>query len=219
VQIFTPILFIFRSPQEAGRMGLSLSIVGYLPILALCWITPKAAPFGQLVKRGRILELDAIFFKTLKQGMALMLLLAAACFATILGVQSLFPKMALRMVAPSTFALLLFAAISSFVVQSMAIYLRSFKREPYLVQSMGIAGLTVAGILLTVSRWGSIAVAVLYFALSGVVGLLWAAVIFHAQRRLRGSDRRLAEPLFSKVAICGGAGVAFEACGLKGDAK
>jgi hypothetical protein len=222
VQIFTPILFVFCSPQEAGKMGLSLSIVGYLPILALCWITPKAAPFGQLVKRGRLTELDAIFFKTLKQGMALMLLLAAVCFAAILVAQSLFPKMALRMVAPSSFALLLSVAVTSFVVQSMAVYLRSFKREPYLVQSMGIAGLTIAGILLTASRWGSVAVAIIYFAVSGVIGLPWAAVIFRLQRKVRRGDRRLLaatpEPMFPKVSVCGGA-VRFEACGLEGDAK
>ena len=50
MQVFTPILFLFRGPEEAGRMGLTLSVVGYLPIVALCWMTPKAAPFGQLVK-------------------------------------------------------------------------------------------------------------------------------------------------------------------------
>jgi hypothetical protein len=65
MQVITPILFIFRGPQEAGRMGLSLSIAGYLPIVALCWIAPKSAPFGQLVKFGRLQELDALFSRTL----------------------------------------------------------------------------------------------------------------------------------------------------------
>jgi hypothetical protein len=223
MQMFTPILFVFRSPQEAGRMGLSLSIAGYLPILALCWITPKAAPFGQLVKRGLLAELDAIFFKTLKQATALMLLLVAVCFVAVLGVQTVSPKMAQRMVAPSIFALLLCAAFSSFLVQSMAVYLRSFKREPYLVQSMVVAGLTVAGILLTVSRWGSLAVAVLYCAVSGAVGLPWAAVIFHAQRKVwRGNCHSLAEmseAVFPVAPVGGVVGVVLEACGWEGDAK
>jgi hypothetical protein len=223
VQIFPPLLFLLRSPQEAGRMGLSLSIVGYLPFLALCWITPKAALFGQLVRRGRHSELDLIFFKTFKQGVALMLLLAVACFAAVLGIQSRFPRMALRMVAPPAFALLLSAAVAGFAVQSMAVYLRSFKREPYLVQSMCVAGLTLAGVLLTASRWGSNAIAIVYFAVSGAIGLPWAAVVFRAQRKLRpGSGRLLAEvpeAVFPTVTICGGAGVAFETCGLEGDAK
>jgi FtsH-binding integral membrane protein len=83
---------------------------------------------------------------------------------------------------------LLFAAASSFAVQSMAIYLRSFKREPYLIQSMAVAVLTVVGILLTASRWGSLAIAIIYFAVSGVAGLLWAITIFHAQRKLHLGD-------------------------------
>jgi hypothetical protein len=223
MQVFTPILFVFRSPQEAGRMGLSLSIAGYLPIVALCWITPKAAPFGQLVKRGRLPELDAIFFKTLKQATALLLLLVAICFAAVLGVQSYLPKMAVRMGTPSIFALLLCAAVSGFLVQSMAVYLRSFKREPYLAQSIGVAGLTGVGILLTASRWGSMSVAVIYFAVSAAVGLPWAAAIFHAQRKLlmgnRGSSAERPGRVYSASAIGNPAGVVLEACGFEGDAK
>jgi hypothetical protein len=185
MQVFTPILFSFRGPEEAGRMGVSLSITGYLPVVALCWIMPKAAPFGQLVRSGRLRELDAFFFRTLRQSLAVILLLAGACFAMVLGAQSILPAIASRMEKPWIFALLFFTAVSSFVVQSMAVYLRSFKREPFLLQSMVVAGLTLAGILLAAPRWGSAAIALVYFAASGVMGLLWAVIIFQAQQNAR----------------------------------
>jgi len=185
MQVFTPILFSMRGPEEAGRMGLSLSVAGYLPIVALCWILPKAAPFGQLVKSGRLNELDALFFRTLRQSLALILLLAGACFALVLSAQRLLPSLAARMERPWIFALLLATAVGSFVVQSMAVYLRSFKREPFLVQSMTVAGLTLAGIFVATPRWGSAAVALVYFATSGVVGMPWAVAIFHARRTAR----------------------------------
>ena len=183
LQVFTPILFVCRGPQEAGRMGLSLSITGYLPIVALCWITTKAAPFGQLVQLQRQGELDALFSRALKQSLALLLLLAVGCFIAVLGVQYVFPKIAMRMEGPPIFALLLLTAVCSFLVQSMAVYLRSYKREPYLIQSIAVAVLTVSGVLLTAPRWGSAAVAVVYFTFSGVVGLLWAFAIFRAARK------------------------------------
>jgi hypothetical protein len=189
MQAFTPILFSFRGPEEAGRMGLSLSITGYLPVVALCWIMPKAAPFGQLVKSGRLRELDALFFRTLWQALAVILLLVGVCFALVLGAQSILPAIAARMEKPWIFALLFFTAVSSFVVQSLAVYLRSFKREPFLLQSIAVAGLTLAGILLAAPRWGSAAIALVYFAASGVIGLLWAIIIFHAQRNARRQDR------------------------------
>ncbi|MGA2569498.1 MAG: hypothetical protein ABSF23_03185 [Terracidiphilus sp.] len=181
-QVFTPILFAFRGPQEAGRMGLSLSIVAYIPFVALCWITPKAAPFGRLVNLGRLQELDRMFFRALRQSLALVVAIAAACEICVIAVKSALPGIAARMESPRIFVLLLATAIGSFLVQGLAVYLRSFKREPYLVQSVVVAALTTAVALLTAAHWGSAAIALDYFAVSGVLGLAWALLIFRSFR-------------------------------------
>jgi hypothetical protein len=182
LQVFTPILFVFRGPQEAGRMGLSLSIVTYIPFLALCWILPKAAPFGRLVNLGQLQELDRVFFRALRQSFALIVAIAAACETGVIAAHRILPGIAARMEPPRIFIFLLAAAIGSFLVQSLAVYLRSFKREPYLLQSVVVAALTTAVALLTASRWGGAAIALDYFALSGVFGLTWAVLIFRTFR-------------------------------------
>ena len=183
LQVFTPILFAFRGPLEAGRMGLSLSIVTYIPFLALCWITPKAAPFGRLVQQGRMAELEQMFFQALRQPFALACAIAAGCLLCVLGMEAALPKIALRMEPVGVFALLSAAGVSSFVVQALAVYLRSFKREPYLAQSMATAALTTVVALFAAHRWGGMAIAIDYFTVTGVVGLAWAARIFAMQRR------------------------------------
>ena len=185
MQVFTPILFASRGPLEAGRMGLSLSIVGYLPILALCWITTKATPFGQLIRMGRLAELDGLFARTMRQALGLLLALVVVCFALVLAVQAALPRIAVRMESPGVIALLLLTSISSFLVASLGVYLRSFKREPFLVQSVVVAGCTIVGALAGAPRFGDRAVALVYFAFSGVVGLAWAVGIFSAQRHAR----------------------------------
>jgi hypothetical protein len=185
IQIFTPILFACRGPQEAGRMGFSLSIVGYLPFLALGWITTKATPFGQLIRQGRFAELDSLFFRTLKQSLTSMLMLAGLCLAAVLAAQHLAPAIARRMEPPRIFAFLLFAAVGSFVVQSLAVYLRSFQREPYLTQSIVVSVITLTATLRLAPRWGSTGVALVYFTCSGLLGLIWAIQIFYAQKRSR----------------------------------
>jgi hypothetical protein len=81
-------------------------------------------------------------------------------------------------VSPTLFALILLGAAGSFVVQSMAIYLRSFKREPFLVQSMVVAWLTVSLALLTVKAWGTAGVAASYLLCTGFVGLILATITF-----------------------------------------
>ena len=197
VQVFTPILFAFRGPQQAGKMGLSLSITAYLPILALSWMTTKAAPFGRFIQQKRISELNALFKRTLIQSFTLILILTGACFAAVLGVQHIFPKIAARMEPPSTFVLLLLTAISTFVVQSLAVYLRSFKREPYLVLSTVVAFLTVVSVLLVAPKWGNTAVAICYFIFSGAMGLVWAVAIFRGWKR---SQPELTEAMATSVA-------------------
>ncbi len=198
LQVFTLVLFAFRGPLEAGRMGLSLSIVTYIPFLALCWITPKAGPFGRLVTLGRIGELDAMFFRALKQSLALATAVAAACLIGVAAIESLLPGIAVRMEPAGIFVLLAAASVSSFVAQGLAVYLRSFKREPYLAQSLGTAALTTALALLAVRRWGSLAIAADYFVVTGVIGLAWAAAIFHRFRidscRVRGARTPLTGP-------------------------
>jgi hypothetical protein len=60
----------------------------------------------------------------------------------------------------------------------MAIYLRSFKREPFLVQSVVVATFTTALALLVAKTWGLSGVALSYFACTGIVGLFLATMIF-----------------------------------------
>ena len=182
MQIFTPILFAYRGPAEAGQFGMSLSITLYLSALVLAWMSTKAAPFGQMIARGELLPLKTLFFRTLRQALCLLVALAAACEVAVMLLQRSWPRLAVRMVSPKIFAILLLTSASGFVVQSMAIYLRSFKREPFLVQSMLTAVLSILLALCTVKAFGTRGVALSYFAGTGIVGMTIAASTFYSWR-------------------------------------
>ena len=194
-QMFTPVLFLTRGPVEAGRMGMSVNVVAYLPILVLSWITTKTTPFGQLIKLGRLGELDRLFSRALRQSLGVLLLLEAACMGGVIAVRHLFPHFAERVETPAVFGFLLLTAIGTFAVQSMGIYLRSFKEEPFLVQSMVVAALTTVAIVITASGWGALGMSVGYFLANGVIGLAWAIVIFCSKTRhyCRTAASRVAE--------------------------
>jgi hypothetical protein len=183
LQVFIPILFALRGPVEAGQMGMSLSITGYMTGLILPWITTKATPFGRLIAARQFQELDRLFLHTLGQALIAfaMIALAADCGAATLSVVA--PKLAVRMVSPQLFAVLVLAAGANCVVQSLGTLLRSFKREPYLVQSMVVATLTLLLAALTAPRWGNTGVTLGYLAVSVGVGLPSALTIFLRARR------------------------------------
>ena len=173
LQVFIPILFALRGPVEAGQMGMSLSISGYISSLVLPWITTKATPFGRLIAARQFQGLDTLFLRALGQALTVfaMIALAAACGAAMLS--AIAPKLAARMVSPELFAVLVLAAGANC----------SFKREPFLVQSLVVATLTLLLAAPTGARWGSTGVALSYLAVSVGIGLPSALTIFLSARR------------------------------------
>jgi hypothetical protein len=182
-QMFTPVLFVFRGPVEAGQMGLSMSMVTQLGWVVLAWMTTKAAPFGNLAARGEIRQLDRLFFRTLWQSLALLTLAAILLFAGLIAAGRFFPVLALRILPPPVFALLLLTVLCSHIIQSEALYLRAHKCDPFLIQSVLLAILSAASTILCARLWGAPAVAAGYFACLGVLGVTSGTIIFQSKRR------------------------------------
>ncbi len=182
VQIFIPILFSLRGPVEAGQMGMSLSITGYMTSLVLPWISTKATPFGRMIARREFQGLDRMFLRTLGQSLAVFGVIALAACSVAALLPAVAPRLAVRMVSPQLFAVLVLAAGANCVVQSLAILLRSFKREPFFTQSLAVASLTLMLALLTAPRWGNTGVTLSYLSATAGIGLPSALTIF-ARRR------------------------------------
>jgi hypothetical protein len=190
-QILVPMLFAYRGPTEAGQFGMSLAVITYLSVLMISWMSTKATPFGQMIARGEITQLRQLFFRTLRQALGFFLVLATACAFGVIALYYFSPRLAGRMVSPGVFGLLLLASGCVFVVQSMAIYLRSFKREPFVVQSVSTAVSTVLLAFPTARAWGSAGAALVFLLCTGIFGLIQAISIFRrwnrsSQLELRG---------------------------------
>ncbi|HTW80091.1 MAG TPA: hypothetical protein VME23_11150 [Terracidiphilus sp.] len=183
IQLFIPILFATCGPVQAGQMGMSLSITGYMSALVLPWVSTKATPFGRLVAQRQFQGLDQLFRRTLGQSLAVFALIAlCACVGAAL-LPAIAPRLAARMVSPRLFAVLVVAAGAKSVVESLATLLRSFKREPFLLQSLAVAALTLALAALVAPRWGDAGVTFSYLGVTAGVALPSALTIFERARR------------------------------------
>ena len=181
-QLFTPVLFAFRGPEEAGKMGLSMSVVLQLSAMMLAWMTTKAAPFGSLIAKKDTPELDRMFFRSLRQSISLFVGAAALVMMGVLAAPYILPKISRRIEDWPIFLLLLLTALSSHVVQSEAIYLRAHKCEPFLVQSVVIALCTAASVVVFAKPYGAWGVSIAYFLVLGVAGVISATAIFRSKR-------------------------------------
>jgi len=182
-QLFTPVLFRFQGPVWAGRMGMSLNVASSIGGLALAWMSTKASPFGNLVARGEFAEMDRIFFRTLLQSTAL-LVVCASGFLVILWVGNhSFPNLAMRMLPPWSFALLLLTGALNHISFCWAFYLRAHKREPFLPLSVALATCVCITTILLGRLLGANAVVTGYFLCSAILGFPWAAYLFIRKRR------------------------------------
>jgi hypothetical protein len=181
-QMFNPVLFAYQGPVAAGRMGMSLTVMGALSALSMAWINTKASPFGVLVAQKKFEQLDRLFFTTLKQSMALIALACAAVFAALLLCSNYLPRVADRVLTPRAFLLLLLTAIVNQLIFSQAIYLRAHKAEPFL--AVGICAALVEGCCTyLLGRFASVnAVATGFFVVTCLLAP-WTTYIFQQKRK------------------------------------
>lgn len=182
-QVFVPMLFALRGPVEAGQMGMSLSITGYITALVLPWISTKATPFGRMIAEGNFQALDHLFLRTMSQALSAFAIIAVVVSSGAAVLPAIAPRIAARIVPPHLFMVLIMAAAASCIVQSLGILLRCFKNEPYLLQSLVVSSLTLAFGAATVARWGNLGAAYSYLAATAGIGLPIALAIFFRARR------------------------------------
>jgi len=185
-QLFTPVIFAFRGPAEAGRMGLSMNIVTQMSAMMLVWMTTKAAPFGSLIAKSDSTGLDALFFRAFRQSLFLLSAASALVLSAVLAIPWVVPRLGHRIVSWPVFLFLLLTAIGSHIVQSEALYLRAHKCEPFLLQSILIAAATAAGVTFFAKTSGTLGVSVASFIVLGVCGTASATTIFFSKRKLWG---------------------------------
>jgi O-antigen/teichoic acid export membrane protein len=159
-----------------------MSIVLQMSAMMLAWMTTKAAPFGNLIAKKQTSELDRLFFRALRQSLSLFAAAATLVLAGVLAAPYVFPKISQRIEGWPIFVLLLLTALSSHVVQSEAIYLRSHKCEPFLIQSIVIAACTAGSVVVFAKTSGALGVSLAYFAVLGVAGVISATLIFRTKR-------------------------------------
>jgi O-antigen/teichoic acid export membrane protein len=178
IQVFIPIIFALRGAVEAGQMGMSISITSYMTVLALAWSSTKSTPFGAMIARREFHGLDRLFRRTLIQSLAAFAFIALGACGVASLLPAVAPRLAVRMVSPRLFAALALAAGANCVVQSLATLLRSFKSEPFLLQSLTVAALTLLLAALTTPRWGNAGAVLSYFVATAGVGLPIAWAIY-----------------------------------------
>ncbi|MGV3581306.1 MAG: lipopolysaccharide biosynthesis protein [Methylophilus sp.] len=182
-QLFTPVLFAYKGAEEAGRMGMSISLANALTSIALAWMSTKSPGFGTLIANKDYVSLDKVFILTLSRS-----LIVIAVISVLLSMLNYFMHierilLASRLLDPLPFTLLMITTVINYITYAQSTYLRAHKQEPFLLISV-ISALLIGVLTFCVVReYGSVGIMSSFLAVSITIGLGWGSLIFSSKRR------------------------------------
>ena len=147
-QLFNPIIFKNLGPVEAGKYGLSLSIVNIVSSLSAAWIFPKLSIISSLVAKNNQYALREKFKTMLESSFLISSILSGAIIGLLKYMEYINFYVIDRLPNLNILIFLLFGVVISQPLSTIAIFVRAKKIDPYLWPSILTA---IATILLLIS--------------------------------------------------------------------
>ncbi len=166
--LFNPLLFALDGPEEAGRMGLSISIISMINTVGLAWINTKAPTFGILIARRRFRELDELFFPALWKSLMAVVCGGASALAGTLALYAVGHPWSTRILAPTALALLAITSVLLHLIYSQAVYLRAHKAEPFVGIAVAVGAATGITSYVLGAAYGAIGICAGYLACTAI---------------------------------------------------
>jgi len=181
--LFNPVLFAYRGPVEAGRMGMSLSVASAIQNISVAWVSTKSAPFGTFIAHKEYRQLDRVFAHAFSQSSAVALLGALTAWLGCLYLNFEHIHFGQRLLDPASMAMLMISMIINVMVFAQAYYLRAHKQEVFLVNSV-VGAISVTLCTLIFGRYYGARGIVASCCVGNILGLLWATQKFQKYRRI-----------------------------------
>lgn len=183
---FTPVLFArdkIQGPIDAGKMGMSLSVMHVLISATIAWVGVRVPTFGHLIARRQWATLDKLFSRLLLISTTLSIAGAAAAFTIIVALQSRGYRLGTGFLPPLPLALLLANAVVQHMVNAMTSYLRAHKRDPYFPLFVAFGILMIVSAFTVGRAFGPVGLAAALLTLNTTICLGGGIFVFTRCRR------------------------------------
>ena len=182
-QLFNPVLFAIEGSKIAGQMGMTMVAISGISSISISWINTKVPLFSRLIAKNNFFELDKVFNKTIKQ-LSIINLLLTLSFIIFIFLSIYFKfEIANRFLDVSLIIVIGIASFFNQFVFAWAAYLRSHKKEPFLINSIVLGILIAISVFVSANLYGVVGVVFSYSALTLFLGVPWAYYIFQSKKR------------------------------------
>jgi len=180
-QIYTPFMFQFRGPVQAGRVGISISIWSAIFSISTVWIIAITPKLNMLIAKKEWKKLDQLFFKNLILSVGTFLLGTICAFVILTYFKGkikiidrflpIFPMLCLSM-----------GWTLQTLIDTLAIYLRAHKQEPLVLVS-AVSAIYIVITTFLCAKYLPSDYFFLGFLSSYIWQLPWVLIIFYKKRK------------------------------------
>ena len=180
-QMYTPIMFHYYGPVEAGKIGISITLWTGVLTLSNIWLSVVTPKINIHISKKEWLHLDKLFFRNLAFS-AVTFLVGVGCVFSLFGLANGRFALADRFVSPVSMLFLAGGWWLQVIVNGLALYLRAHKEEPMVVPSV-VSAIYIVVVTYCSALFLSPDYFFLGFFSSYVWGLPWVIWIFNRKRR------------------------------------
>lgn len=174
----TPIVFHRLGAIEAGKIGLSITLMGAITSGALAWVTTKSPKFGRLVAQREFHELMKLYKNSRTISLIVGGLTVIICILIVYVMGLYWPRLAMRFVSIEAISMLGIVVLMNIQISSCALLLRSFRREPFVAMSVVIGLLTALATYVVSGLYGLNTVVFVYMLVLVAATFLWCNKLF-----------------------------------------
>jgi len=181
-QIFTPLLFYYAGPVNAGQMGVSITIINMLSLISITWINVRSPQMGKYAAQRQWSALNNLFKRAFYQSAGIFIISAIALGSLLLALKPL--AVSERLLPWDQILILLASILMTHIISAIAMYLRAHRQDPFMPFSLVGAALVALGSWYGAAHYGSLGVCWAVFLINLLYGLpstLW--LLIHCKHR------------------------------------
>jgi hypothetical protein len=185
-QSITPITYRVAGPELAATIGVGMAAFLILSALGGALVQVRLPRLIQLIHAGDIRRYFAYGLSVAQFSTISVFLLACTGVGLLLALRySNIDWAYSRLPDPTSFALLMAAAVLNQIVSVQATLTRSFKAEPYLIHSLIVSSVTVVGTIVATMHRDPQVIALAFFLVTCCVSLPSSILVFKLEKSRR----------------------------------
>lgn len=175
--LFTPMTFMHQGVVEAGQLGMTLSIFGAIVTVGMSWVNAKTPVFTMLIAKGEKNMLKKLF-QSLFLRSTIFIALASICIVFAMWYLERRGIAEVRRISSiNTLVVIGVITIANSIVFCMAAFMRAYREEPMLMQSVTVATLVAVAIFIG-STYSVLVMMSLYMLICLFISLPWTVWLY-----------------------------------------